>query len=86
MFSSEQWQKIKKINKFEMNLSSNKDDNDNWVTFSFKMLLCVVNPHSLTLAQMCGCTKVRLATLQAIAECGTHTHTHTHTHKGSQPE
>lgn len=26
---------------------------------------------------MCGCTQVRLATLQAIAECSTHSHTHT---------
>lgn len=40
----------------------------------FKMFLHEVNLHSLTLAQMCGCTQVRSATLQAIAECSTHTH------------
>lgn len=41
-----------------------------WVEFSF---LHDVSLHSLTLVQMCGCTQVRLATLQAIAECSTHT-------------
>lgn len=40
--------------------------------FTFKMLLHDVTLHTLTLAQMGGCTQVRQAKLQAVAECGTH--------------
>lgn len=40
-----------------------------------EVFLHVVNLHSLTLAQMCGCAQESLATLQA--KVGTHTHTQT---------
>lgn len=42
--------------------------------FTFKMFLHDVTLHGLTLAQMCGCTQVRLAKLQAAAESSAHKH------------
>lgn len=42
--------------------------------FTFKMFLHNVTLHGLTLAQMCGCTQVRLAKLQAAAESSAHKH------------